>query len=141
MGVEYWSAHFVAERWNADELHLAPLTFCLGVAYALHKGASVTPICRSPFSKRIFSTICQSHKTRFFKTQMVSQTVRILLANLEISLYCPIKRFLVDQNKTNNKTCMAGVYGQSDVCLETCFLQIYYKNILCSIKTCKSDTL
>src|SRR5919198_2545008 len=36
---------------------------------------------------------------------------------------------------------MAGVYGHSDVCLETCLLQIYYKNILCSTKTCKSDAL
>src|SRR5262245_42227822 len=73
--------------------------------------------------------------------RFVSFKEGILLANLEISLYCPIKRFLVDQNKTNNKTCMAGVYGQSDVCLETCFLQIYYKNILYSTKTCKSDAL
>ena len=58
-----------------------------------------------------------------------------------MSLHCPILRFLVDQNKTNNKACMAGVYGHSDVCLETCFLQIYYKNILCSTKRCKSDAL
>src|SRR5262245_59257149 len=50
-------------------------------------------------------------------------------------------RFLVDQNKTNKETCMAGVYGHSDVCLETCFLYISYKNILCSIKICQSDAL
>src|SRR5262245_16362859 len=71
----------------------------------------------------------------------VSNIGRILLANPEMGLYCPIIRFLVDQNKTNNKACMAGVYGHSDVCLETCFLQIYYKNILCSTKTCQSDAL
>jgi hypothetical protein len=34
---------------------------------------------------------------------------RILLANPEMSLYCPILRLLVDQNKTNNKACMVGV--------------------------------
>ena len=59
----------------------------------------------------------------------------------EMSLYCPIPGVLVDQNKTNNKACMVGVYGHSDVCLETCFLRIYYKNSLCSTKTCKSDAL
>jgi len=36
----------------------------------------------------------------------------LLLANPEMSLYCPVLRLLVDQNKTNNKACMAGVYEQ-----------------------------
>src|SRR6516165_8461613 len=58
-----------------------------------------------------------------------------------MGLCCPIIRSLVDQNKTNNKACMAGVCGHSDVCLEACFLYIYYNNILCSTKTCKSDAL
>jgi hypothetical protein len=45
----------------------------------------------------------------------LTDNARILLANPEISLYCPIIRFLADQNKINNKACMAGVYGHSDV--------------------------
>ena len=56
------------------------------------------------------------------KLRGVSKNGGILLVNPEMSLYCPILRLLVDQNKTNNKACMAGVYGHSDVCLETCFL-------------------
>jgi hypothetical protein len=59
------------------------------------------------------------------------------LANPEISLYCTIKRLSVDQNKINSKACMAGVYVHLDVCLETCFLSIYYKNYFCSIKYVK----
>src|SRR5690242_5384270 len=62
---------------------------------------------------------------------------RILLANPEISLYCPTIRFLVDQNKINNRTCMAGVYVRSDVGSEACFLPICYNNYFCSIKYVK----
>src|SRR5215813_11606474 len=64
----------------------------------------------------------------------VAKKGRMLLANPEISLYCPIIRFLVDQNKINNRTCMASVYVRSDVGREACFLPIYYKNYFCSIK-------
>src|SRR2546430_2856230 len=64
-------------------------------------------------------------------------TEGILLANPEISLYCPIIRFLVNQNKINNRTCMAGVYVRSDVGSEACFLPIYCKNYFCSIKYVK----
>src|SRR3954453_16971786 len=43
-----------------------------------------------------------------YPKNFVSNNHRILLANPEISLYCPIIRFLVNQNKINNRTCMAG---------------------------------
>src|SRR5215510_12698549 len=36
---------------------------------------------------------------------------------------------------------MAGMYVHSDVCLEPCFLPIYYKNYLCSTKIGQSDAL
>src|SRR5262245_20982770 len=62
----------------------------------------------------------------------------ILLANPEISPHYPITRFLVDQNKINNKTCIAGVYGHSDVGSEACFLPIYYKKYFCSEKYTQS---
>src|SRR5215510_1702574 len=72
---------------------------------------------------------------------VVSKNGGMLLANSEISLYCPIIRFLVDQNKINNKTCMAGVYVCSDIGREVCFLPICYKNYFCSIKIDQSDAL
>jgi hypothetical protein len=36
-----------------------------GCEARLHKGAFATPICRSPFSERLFSSTYQSHKTSF----------------------------------------------------------------------------
>src|SRR5215467_15767856 len=62
----------------------------------------------------------------------------ILLANPEISLYCPIIKFLIDSTKINNKGYMAGVSVRSDGCSEVCFRLICSKNYFCSIQYVKA---
>src|SRR5215813_15283389 len=94
----------------------------LGSSVVANPGAAVERPAIPCAMRRTASMLgpCARHWLRS-PVAMAATYCRILLANPEISLYCPIIRFLVDQNKINNKACTAEVYGHSDVYFETCF--------------------
>src|SRR5262245_3377224 len=84
------------------------------------------------------SMTCMAMSRNGCRTGRGSIRVGYCWRTLKVSYHCTNKEYPIDSTKINHTTRMAEVYVCSDVCPETSFLLICYRNDFCSMKYLKA---